>query len=106
MSIWAINHAAKTNGRNALMVCDNASHTPIAEVKMPYIPNGTVKPTPDAEGQKKHAALIAAAPDLLNALKGMLDLMENWHHLEGTPRMTEQFGEGRKAIAKAEGGAA
>lgn len=56
--------------------------------------------------QAANLALIAAAPDLLNALKGMLDLMENWHPLEGTPRMTEQFGEGRKAIAKAEGGAA
>lgn len=55
---------------------------------------------------KANAALIAAAPELLEALKGVLDLMENWHALEGTPSMTEQFGAGRKAIAKAEGGAA
>ena len=50
-----------------------------------------------------NAVLIAAAPRLLAALRGVLDLMENWHALEGTPSMTEQFGEARKAIAQAEG---
>lgn len=56
--------------------------------------------------QGENLALIAAAPELLAALKNVLDMMENWHALEGTPSMTEQFGAGRKAIAKAEGGAA
>lgn len=48
---------------------------------------------------------IEASHDVLEALKGVLDLMENWHALEGTPCMTKQFGDARRAIRKSEGGA-
>lgn len=55
--------------------------------------------------QAANLALIAAAPELLEALQGVIDLMENWHVLEGTPWMTKQFGDARRAIRKSEGGA-
>jgi hypothetical protein len=58
---------------------------------------------PDA---RANARLIAAAPDLLDACMALLDLVENWHPIEGMPAMSEQCGKVRKAIAKATGRAA
>jgi hypothetical protein len=36
--------------------------------------------------------LIAAAPELLLACQLLLDLMDNWHPIEGMPKYSEQAG--------------
>lgn len=54
-----------------------------------------------SENDNANARLIAAAPELLEAGKELLDLLENWHPMEGWPARTEQAGKLRKAITKA-----
>lgn len=49
----------------------------------------------------REARLVAAAPELLEACRALLDLVENWHPLKGMPASCEQAGMARKAVLKA-----
>lgn len=58
----------------------------------------TIAIVPDKGGAQANAALIAAAPDLLEALKILIDARE-----EDRLADQEEYNRGRAAIAKAEG---
>lgn len=53
------------------------------------------------EEQQANTRLIAAAPELLEALKATLPLLEDWHDDDG--RASPAWREATQAIAKAEG---
>lgn len=64
---------------------------------------------PDGPGAYKKALLIAAAPELLEALEAFQDAAESWHNFHHGSELVEcdeicaQISKGRSAIAKAEG---
>lgn len=70
----------------------------IADMSPAYVKNHGV----DAEVMKANAALIAAAPELLGALKGMIEVFGD----EFGMGESETVDRAMAAIAKAEGGAA
>ena len=53
------------------------------------------------EANKADAHLIAAAPDLLEAIKGILNLLDSG--MNGSKALTETLADARAAIAKATG---
>ncbi len=67
------------NGRVAMLDCDDI----------------------DADTLRANARLIAAAPDLLNALDGLLDYLRDYD--ADYPEAAPIFGKARAAIAKATG---
>ena len=55
------------------------------------------------QSQEANARLIAAAPELLDAAEGCLQIFDDLYHSSADPGEIKIFGLLRKAIAKAKG---
>jgi hypothetical protein len=64
---------------------------------------GMIAPGPDLAGWEPNGRLMAAAPDLLEALRGLAECVEGYRQTGCLGAWDKPLGEARAAIAKAEG---
>ena len=87
------------NGKESILIdCTTGGH--IARLFTPNGPFGCSSLAPLADACEANAQLIAAAPELLSALEGLLDLIPHGSLITES----ESYREARAAISKAKGG--